>query len=174
MKRNLKVFGLALVTMLAIGAVTASAASAAIHHFNSEAAETILDAKAMGKQILKFTATDTKEIVCEEVSLVPANSKIVGKTVTEVTVEPKYEKCSVWEIKNPTTGGGETVKELASAKIETNGCHYLLTGETTTTAATTGEFATVHLTGCKDATKGITLKVSALNTECIHISDPDP
>jgi hypothetical protein len=103
--------------------------------------------------------------------LTAAADTIKGKLVKEVTVEPKYENCSVWEIKNPTTGGGETVKELASAKVETNGCHYLLTGETTTTAATTGEYATVHLTGCTDATKGITIKVSALNTECIHVSE---
>jgi hypothetical protein len=103
--------------------------------------------------------------------LTAAADTIKGKLVKEVTVEPKYENCSVWEIKNPTTGGGETVKELASATIDTNGCHFLLTGETTTTAATTGEYATVHLIGCSDATKGITLTVSALKSECIDISE---
>jgi hypothetical protein len=160
MKRNLKALGLALVAVLAISAVVASAASAATHDFKSNAQETILQAEAIGDQTFISTADDELRLLCKKISI---SSTIVGKTVSEVTVEPHYGECGIYNA---------SAEKLAVAKVTTKGCHYLLTGGTVKTEPeiTEGEYALAHLS-CPEGVTGMTVDATVLNTECLHIPE---
>jgi hypothetical protein len=105
MIRNLKVFGLAVVAMLAMTAVVASAASAAVE-FNSEAATTNLTGTQTEQNVLTVTGGTVK---CNVATFAGTQS---GTTKSELEVEPKYSGCTAF---------GQ------ASHIDTNGCKYKMT-----------------------------------------------
>lgn len=110
MIRDLKALGLMLFVGLALGAVPASAAAA---QFTSGSDSTTLMAKTL--TTLRFLSGE-EEWACKELSLDGAS---LGTAQGEVTAEPTFGSCI-------TTAPGVGTAE---AKLDTNGCHLLLTAE---------------------------------------------
>src|SRR5262245_37092010 len=101
---NLKVLGLALVAMLAIGATSASAAEC-----HSETASTTIP----GSQVSTGTfGTDSGTIHCTTATVSGSAS---GATTSNVVVAPTYSGCK-------STGFIE-----ANVTVDTNGCDYNIT-----------------------------------------------
>lgn len=106
MINNLKVLGLALVAMLALGATSASAAE-----FHSESASTTVT----GSQSTTNTfTTDSGTVHCSTATFTGSQS---GTTATAVKVTPTYTGCK-------STGFIE-----ANVTVDTNGCHYNITAD---------------------------------------------
>ena len=101
--RNLKAFGLALIAMLAMGAVAASAATA--DEFTAEKYPVVLTGNQDGQTDIFTTTSGT--VSCKTVSY---TGTVSGPTTT-VTVTPKYTEC---------TGLG------FPAEVHMNGCDYLI------------------------------------------------
>jgi hypothetical protein len=157
MNRKLKALGLALFAAFAMSAVAAASASATTHDFSSssKSGTTHLTAEAEGTQEFRSTTGDeSKRVSCNKVNV---EGTITGTTVDTVTVRPIYTECKA------ITGGTEV-----SATVNTTGCHYLFTGETTDDAATPGEHATVHVVN-KEKCTHIDIKVTVFQVKCISI-----
>jgi hypothetical protein len=131
--------------------VTASAASAASHHFVAQKG-TLFDGEALGAQKIEKTTGEGKGFQCAKVSL---TGEVIEEPQKEVTVVPKYEECQTF---------GETV---TTAFIEP-GCHYVLKGVTTTGNPTLGEHANVKLQCTAPATHTET-RVTALKLKCSSV-----
>jgi hypothetical protein len=118
MKRNLKVFGLAMMVAVALSAVVASAASA---HFTSSSDTTTLTALGLSIQLFATTGTagENSEVQCTEVEV---SGGTFGTEATELTIHPIYTHgiCTV------------SIEGLGSlgAEVITNGCNYVLTTAT--------------------------------------------
>jgi len=149
MTRNLKVLGLALVAVFAMGAVVASSASATSFHFNSAADHTIINGSQIG--LHKF-ATTAGEVTCEEANF---SATTTTKTETDVTITPVYSKCHI-----------NFFGSKVSATVAMNGCQYTLTSHQTVAGVTTP--ATIHLVNCTKAAEvvaaGCTIKVNTGQT----------
>jgi len=165
MTRNLKVLGLALCAAFAMSAVAAGSAWAETHevvtgnggtvHLTAEA-----DPTSGGSQDFEATTGESKVVKCSEVQV----SGTAENGATEVTVEPSYNNCGVWE----TEPAGTTVK-IASATIKTSGCHYKFTGETTAGNPTGGEHATVHVENAGGSCEHIKINVTSFQVNCIDV-----
>jgi hypothetical protein len=107
MTRKFKALGLALFAVLAMSALSASAASAG--EFHSEAAHTILSGSQLGEDIFTVTAGTVK---CKEATYSGTQS---SATATTVTVKPTYTECTAFTFVNTT--------------IDTNGCEYEFSGD---------------------------------------------
>jgi len=109
MMRNLQILGLTLVAALAIGALSASMASA--DEFTSESQPVTLTGKSEGSDVLTITAGNT---TCKE-------SKYKGTSITPTTtvsVAPEYPL--------KTADGQQNCTSLGfPAEIDVNGCTYL-------------------------------------------------
>lgn len=101
MKLNIKVLGLAVMAVLALTAVSASAALAA--EFHSEAETTNLTGTQTGNHV--FNAAGAK-ITCKKASFTGSQS---GKNATEVTMGASYGECSFL---------------FFSVNVNMNGCSY--------------------------------------------------
>jgi hypothetical protein len=113
MTRNLKAFGLALVAMLAIGAIGAQAASAVVEHsFRSGAADFVLtgqnESYGTGNSKHVISATPGLKVECD-VTFIGRNT---GMTVDTVAIRPAYSNC----------GNGVTVHNT--------GCEYIFDSDT--------------------------------------------
>jgi hypothetical protein len=108
MIRSPKAFGVVLFAVVALGVVPVSAAAA---EFTSGSDNTTLKAQAL--TTLQF-ASGEELWACNELSLDGAS---LGTVQEEVTAEPTFGSCI-------TTAPGVGTAE---AKIDTNGCHFLLT-----------------------------------------------
>jgi hypothetical protein len=124
MTRNLKIMGLALVAMLALGASAASSASAQ-HQFTSDEADPVY-LTAESSNAVFSTKTATIGVECE-------TNEAVGSAESpteEVTVTPTYEGC--------------TAGFLGEAPVDMTGCSYVLFSETTEHLGTDGETVETH------------------------------
>jgi outer membrane lipoprotein-sorting protein len=168
MTRNLKTLGIALMAVVVLGAVAASAASAAQDKFRTTAgAEAHLtyeadpDAKT---QYFQFSTADPDHFF--------SCNKITGKATvkdqaTEITTTPTYEECTATSLKtNPT----EETK--VSAFVEFTTCDYNFLANTTTGNPTGGEHANVQIK-CTTPGDEIHTKVTALKLKCITIPEQE-
>ena len=109
--RTLKVFGLALVAVFAMGAIAAASASAALHQFHSGNANTTITVASNATQ--EFTYETGGEVV--KCTTVGGSGEVSGaQTTHEITFKPTYSGCSV---NIPFT----------SVQIDMNECDYLFT-----------------------------------------------
>lgn len=137
MIRNFKALGLALVAILAMGAVIASSASAAGERFHSEKETTILTGENEG--IHKFGLPNGSfSVECAKAEF-KGTSKGEGGTTTNktLTLHPTYSECN---------------SSLGEASVDTSGCNYVFKSETA---------ATGHLPVEIECTTGSTIKVTA-------------
>jgi hypothetical protein len=131
MTRTLKIFGLALGALTAVGAIGSSSAQAAAGelHFDAPQVGTILTAEQVTQ--LKFTLTASGLVV--KCATAKFEGTSLAATTTDVTLTPQFSSC--------TFGG-------VAATIDTNGCKYTLSGVASLTAdaAITGCEGGKHLT----------------------------
>ena len=159
---RLKFIGLALTAVFAFSAVAASAASAVEEHeFHSDSEVTHLTAAATGPQVFFATTGDAKRIQCEKVNV---SGTITGTEVEpetykadEVTVEPAYSECGIWE--GPT--------KIIGLTITSTGCHYLFGSDTDANGDATVNILDTAGTPCANSPGGFT--VSVLGQACLHI-----
>lgn len=133
MIRNLKALGLSLIAVLAMGALSASSASAVDHFTNSLPGVQPALMTGIGHEDV-FTAGGTK-FECTTARF--AATAVMG--TTEATVDAEYTgkpKDTPHGVPCTATGGDITV--------DMNGCHYVLTGNTT--GSDNGTDATVWIT----------------------------
>jgi hypothetical protein len=142
MIRNLKVLGLSLVAMVALGATMASGAIAA--EFHSNAANTVLKGVSTNDHV--FDAAGST-ITCTEAEF---NGTQVGETAPDVTMTASYGGCSV-----------SILGFKIGANVEMNGCAY--------TFHANGEVGVVDKPGSAEgacAAAPITYQVSNFLGEC--------
>ena len=89
--RTLKVFGLALVAVIALGAITAASAFAAKHEFHSGSANTTVTVSSNATQ--EFTYETGGEVV--KCSTIGGSGEFTGQTTGIVTFKPTYSNCKV-------------------------------------------------------------------------------
>jgi len=171
MTRNLKTLGLALIAVLALGAVVASTASAekqnkfrtttgAEAHLTAEA-----DPNAKTQYFQASTANPHKFFSCNKVSL----STTVKDEATEITTStPLSEECEAVLI--PRTEPKEETK--VSMFVELTTCHYFFKTNTTTGNPTGGEHANAGIK-CNTAGDHIHSKVTALKLRCSTIPEQE-
>ena len=134
-RNHLKAFGLALVAAMALGAIGAQGASAVVEHsFRSALNETVLTGQtesyknSENKSIEVFTATPNLTVECYGTY----EKTVVGETVDQITVHPKYVNCR-----------NEVI-------VDTDGCNYIFDSDTTTSPhSASSEHAAVSLE-CED------------------------
>jgi hypothetical protein len=119
MKRNLKVFGLALVMAAALSAVVASAASA---HFTFGADATTLTASATNNQVFFETTGTPGENAVVSCTAIGVTGGPFGTEESELTVHPIYGGTCTVNI--------EGLGNL-TAEILTTGCNYIFTTSVT-------------------------------------------
>jgi hypothetical protein len=108
--RNLKALGLALVAVLALGAMAAASASAAGEKFHAEVEPSVVTSSNEGEGNHVFKAGEA-EVVCTGATFAGTSA---AKTTTTQTVHPTYSGCTF-------LGGAATV--------DTAGCNYVLSSE---------------------------------------------
>lgn len=142
MIRNLKALGLALIAVLAMGALVAGNASAAGERFHSEKELTILTGENETGNIHVFKS-GSLEIKCTTAKFAGTSKGVSAGAndfvATTVTVHPTYTGCS-----DNIFGGTDTV--------DTAGCNYVFSSETN---------ATKHLPTEISCTTGTAIKVTA-------------
>jgi hypothetical protein len=109
MNRKLKALGLALFAVLAMGALSASAAMAADFH-SENGTDTVIKGSQVGSD--KFVV-NAGTVTCNEATYEGIQS---GATSNTVTVTPKYTECTAFGFVNAT--------------IHTNGCRYVFDADT--------------------------------------------
>lgn len=159
MTRNLKALGLALVAMFAMSGLAASAAQA-VSTFNSDGTPTFLTAEAKTSQTF---VDGEKEVICEKVG-VAATDKIVGTSVTEVTVHPTYSG-SPAEPNGAACTAKLSATESVKAFVEFTTCDYKFTAATDANG-----HAVTHIV-CTTPGDAIHIKVTALKLKCYTITE---
>ncbi len=138
MIRNLKALGLALVAVLAMGAVVGSATASAAS-FHSEKETTILTGTSVGNHVF---SSGSLAVTCTHATF-KGTSKGTGSagnfTTSTLTLHPTYEGCS-----DNVFGGTDTV--------DTTGCNYVFNATTNGTG---------HLPSNIECTAGYSIKVTA-------------
>jgi hypothetical protein len=115
MTRNLKVLGLALFAVMALGAAVAGSASAA---FTSESVPVTVTPTIESTQVFQYEAEGLK-VSC---STVGGDSTSSASPVTSVTASVSYSNCST---------------PIGSATVSTSNCDYRFTSSTGSTAIST-------------------------------------
>jgi hypothetical protein len=108
MKCKLRNLGLALLAVMAMGALSSSAASAGEFHSES-GTETVIKGSQVGTDVITVNAGTVK---CSEVTYAGTQA---GATATTVKVTPTYSECTAFGFVN--------------TKIDTNGCEFELSGD---------------------------------------------
>jgi hypothetical protein len=114
MASKLKACGLAMIPVLAVSSVTASAAQAATHHVTVGTAPAIVTAKATVNPVFKITGGE-HEVECEATTY---EGTLSEATNTEITVTGTYSGCQIEAPFGPT------------ATVHVNHCAYVLGGDT--------------------------------------------
>jgi hypothetical protein len=130
MIQTIKFLGAALIAVMAMGGVVASAASAAEHHFSGTSGDSVT-ATALAPYVYEHTTGSGKNNGCKKVTM---EGKVEG-TQTALTLTPVFSECVVEENGEPQF----------SMLFEQNGCHFIFTGVTTTGNPTGGEHANLRL-----------------------------
>jgi hypothetical protein len=112
MTRNLKALGLALFAVLAMSALSASAASAG--EFHSEVAHTTLTGSQIGEDVFNVTAGTVK---CKEATYSGTQS---SATTTTVTVKPAYSECTAFTFVGATIDVGTCEYEFSGDNTKVN------------------------------------------------------
>jgi hypothetical protein len=113
MTRNLKALGLALMAVLALGAIAAGSASAAGERFHSEEKTTILTGTSEASHVF---AASGFSVTCTEAHFRGTTIGDSGTTTsTTLSVHPIYTGCT---------------SSLGAAPVDTNGCNYTFDSET--------------------------------------------
>lgn len=110
MVRNLKTLGVAVVAMLAMSAVVASAASANLK-FHAAQTHTILTGSQTTQHVFQ---TNTGTVTCSTATFSGTQQ---NATATEITIAPNYDNCIAFG--------------FVSVPVHENGCHYLFTYDKT-------------------------------------------
>jgi hypothetical protein len=110
MTRKVKMLGLALVAVCAIGGVGAQGAWAATDDFHAEAAPVTLTGVQEGTYVFTF---EGNEVGCTTATFHGTSSVT---TATETTINPTYTGCKFGSL---------------NMTVDTTGCHYILDDETT-------------------------------------------
>ncbi len=126
MIRNLKALGLALFAVFAMSAMAASAASAAGEKFHSEVEPTVITSSSTDDSSIHTFTVSGQAVKCTDATF---NGTATEKTVTEITVHPKYTGCTFFE---------------EAAQVTTTGCNYRITAETEENASKE-KHATIHV-----------------------------
>jgi len=162
---NLRAMGIALCAALALGATAAASASA--ETFTNNAADGIAhltaeaDPEGGGSQDFETTTGESKVVKCSEVQI----SGTAENGAEELTVEPTYGNCGIWETREP-----EVTEKVAGATIDTEGCHYLFTGETTFGNPTDGFLhAALHVLNASGLCDHIRINVTSFQVNCMDI-----
>jgi hypothetical protein len=122
MTRNLKALGIALVAMLALSSMAVSTASA-LDTFTVPKAETKLEVTG-GPHKLRITGTPA-ESECSHVKIEATTHATASSEITTESI--KYTgKTGAGETENP-----KCESSLGDVTFDSNGCGYVLTGETT-------------------------------------------
>jgi hypothetical protein len=151
MTRNLKNLAVAF-TLIAAIYVAAAAPAAMAHSFRtSNGGEAHLTAEALGAYTIKATAEDDSEIKCNKYTI----ESTFKDGATEITVAPTFSEC--------TYRFGETT---GVAFIDTTGCHFRISAETTTGNPTGGEHASAEIKCTSAEAKHLDTKVTALKLLC--------
>lgn len=157
MIRKIKILGVALVAVAALGVVAASAASASVsHHFEvAEPGETV-------------TAVGLKRFSFEHVT-----GSNVNNGCDEVSMEGELGETTNLQLTLPSLALGECFtyengEPLFGMTFVLNGCHFTLTTETTETV-TPGEHATFHLV-CPEE-KPIETRMTVFQLQCSTIPE---
>lgn len=150
MARNLKILGLTLVATFAFSAIIASGASAFTTFTAVGAEDTTLSASGIGSG--QVFSTGESKTTCTEISF--DNATMAAESATEITAEPTYGgTCTI------TIGSLGTL----TAKIDTNGCHYLFTAS-----------GFVHIKCPEGKQIEITAKILGTFRKCIDIHQQTP
>ena len=173
MTRNIKAFGLMLVSVFAVSAIAASAASANPADFAASSYPAHVIANGVGKQ--SFVTSEGTSLTCEEVGGVPAvtGTAILNEQGNSLTVEAPegkgtemFHNCHATIPKIPIT-------------VHMNGCKFTfnsgkLVSDESGTTASSGNTATgsVSIVGCESQTKGITWTIGENGKTC-HIDIPE-
>lgn len=120
MTGKLRALGLALCTVLLLGAIGAQGVSA--HGFTSESNSTVLTATSESNHTISLTGTKTVTMTCTDVS---ANGIQSGKEIATITLHPTYSGCSSPNVANIT--------------VDSSGCNRVFSASTTKSAHYSGE-----------------------------------
>ncbi|HEX2393163.1 MAG TPA: hypothetical protein VHI77_09620 [Solirubrobacterales bacterium] len=160
MKGKLRALGLALVALLALGALVAQSAQAVEHTFHSEVERTVLTG---GYDPANESKPDefhigTATFICTSTKF---EGTTVGKTNDQVTLTPTYGSTT-------KPSGCEAKGTGIEVLVHTNHCAYVFESDTVLTAGTTEEHAPLEIE-CSGASENeITLTMPSIGVE-IHI-----
>ncbi len=118
MTRNIKILGLALVAMLAVGTVMASGASALKPHLTVESYPATLTGEQTGAHNV-FTLEGGRKTTCESVKYSGTYTETQAKGESGSVVTPEYINCTTTILGNPT-----------KSTVTLNGCRYNFTANT--------------------------------------------
>jgi hypothetical protein len=110
MTRKVKMLGLALVAVCAVGGAGAQGAGAATDDFHAEEAPVTLTGSQEGEHVFTLEGNEFK---CTTVTF---HGTMSTTTATEITLTPHYTGCKFGSL---------------NATMDTTGCHIILDGETT-------------------------------------------
>jgi hypothetical protein len=151
MIRNLKALGLALVAVLAMSSLVASAASANPFWFKSDGAvgsTTTLTGSQIGQDVFEV---DGGKITC---STATYSGSQVGNTATTITINPTYAGCIAFG--------------TFPATVTMNSCRYVFHTDTKTAGTQYDVITTIECNGTDEIT--VTAKTAAGQVKCvIHV-----
>jgi hypothetical protein len=113
MTRKVKTLGLALSVVLAATAVSAAGAQAV--EFQSEAATTFLHGEQKAAPVFDF---NTSQVKCTTATF---SGKMNAEKVKELTINPKYEKCTYGVLNSPVTFKGLGTTECDYTLLQPTG-----------------------------------------------------
>ena len=111
MNRKLKALGLALIAVLAMGALSASAASAGTFH-SEIATDTVIKGEQIGTDVFTVNAGTVK---CNEAKY---NGNQAGATATTVKVTPEYSECTAFGFVNTTIHSKQCTYEFSGDNLD--------------------------------------------------------
>jgi len=133
--RNMKMLGLLAISAMALVAFVGTSSASAAAKFTAEKAGNALSTTLVENHV--FTV-EGSAVECEEIAF---NGETEGTATESQTVAPSYKKCKAFG--------------FASATVNTGTCKF-----TFKAATDEASMATVNLSGCADATKGIQIEVN--------------
>jgi hypothetical protein len=132
MTRNLRALGLALVAVLALGAVLASAASATPRITVSKYPATL---KGEQKGINEFILPGGRKFKCSKANFTGEYTKTQSEAATwSISAIPSYEECTA-----------EILGNIDPVTVTMNSCYFTFTSGETKNASTTEQTGTVHV-----------------------------
>jgi hypothetical protein len=175
MHRQLKAAGLILSAALILGALTAQAASATTHTFDSERADTFITAASLGKQVFYATPKTNEAVECSSVSITHTNKENGEELVNDGTLLGELKETNVYlanklNVRFTYAGcewvkhKGEPTEERSVAYVYMNDCYYAFE-DVTSEIGKAGIYIKCPSGG------HILVKVTALQLPCIAVAE---